>query len=269
MSQLAEHERHAPHHDARRTDSAGNPWAGRAFDANSFAGDAGEAPERLLDALRRFRQRELGQNDVLEAVREVRLLVPLVAHAGEHGVNEHGRRIDKTQELSLVTVSAPDGRLVLPVFTSTAAMSRWNPAARPIPATARRAALAASAEDTPLMVLDPTSDTEFVFRRPMLRAIAEGEPWIHPAIDVEMQRRFDRSREGVDVVLAFRLHDGDPTARLAGPQLIIELILRPGLDKEELAMILAQLQERWRTDELIAERVDSLGVRLTSAQSDA
>jgi hypothetical protein len=215
--------------------------------------------------VRRFREGSLAQADVVEAVRDVRLLVPLVARVGELGVDEHGRRFDKTQELSLVTVAAPDGRRVLPVFTSTQAMSAWNPSARPIPAASRRAALAAAGEDTPLMVLDATSDTEFVFRRPMLRAIAEDSPWMHPADDPVVLESFARSVEPETSVLSVRLVDGDSTARLAGPQLIVELALVPGLTRSELDELLETVQRRWQSDETIAERVDSLGVRLTGS----
>jgi hypothetical protein len=262
---LTEHAEGHPHHDARTTDSAGQPWAGRSFDANFFAGDSGDAPERLIEALRRFRASELEQADVLEAVREVRLLVPLVAHAGETGVDEHGRRFDKTQELSLVTVSAPDGRRVLPVFTSTEAMAAWNPAARPIPASARRAALAAAGEDTPLMVLDATSSTEFVFRRPMLRAIAEGAPWVHPQRDQRIVSDFDRSISAMPAVRTVRILDGDPDARLSGPQVVVELGLVPHLTQGQLDEVLAGLQQRWQSSEAIADGVDSLGVRLVEA----
>ena len=86
----------------------------------------------------------------------------------------HGLAVDKTQELSIVTVAAPDGRRVLPVFTSVAAMSRWDAAARPVPADGVRTAVAASADDTDLIVIDPGSETEFVLRRPAVWAIAQG-----------------------------------------------------------------------------------------------
>ena len=58
-------------------DSAGTPWEGRHFEPNHSADDDGSAPERLIEALRRFRSAELGENEVIEAVRESRFLVPL------------------------------------------------------------------------------------------------------------------------------------------------------------------------------------------------
>ena len=53
-------------------------------------------------------------------------------------------------------------------------MSRWDAAARPVPADGVRTAVAASADDTDLIVIDPGSDTEFVIRRPAVWAIAQG-----------------------------------------------------------------------------------------------
>jgi hypothetical protein len=167
--------------------------------------------------------------------------------------------------LSLVTVIAPDGRRVLPVFTSTEAMAAWNPGARPIPASARRAALAAAGEDTPLLVLDATSSTEFVFRRPMLRAIAEGTPWLHPRHDQRIISEFDRSISPFPAVRAVRLLDGDPDARLAGPQVVVELGLVPHLTQRQLDEVLAGLQSRWQASRIIADGVDSLGVKLIEA----
>ncbi|MEB0306706.1 hypothetical protein QN345_15505, partial [Cryobacterium sp. 10I1] len=41
-------------------DSAGQPWAGRAFEANDHADDDGSAPLDLLAALARYRDRESG-----------------------------------------------------------------------------------------------------------------------------------------------------------------------------------------------------------------
>jgi hypothetical protein len=256
-----------PHADGTSVpgDSAGQPWAGRHFDANHYSGDAGQAPERLIEALRRFRSSEVGQADVIDAVRDARLLVPLVAHAGETGVDEHGRLHDKTQELSLVTVTAPDGRKVQPAFTSTETMAAWNPKARPIPADARRVALAAAGEGTPLLVLDPTSETEFAFRASALRAVAEGTPWLAPGDDDVLAAAFLAGLEGETLVRRMRLEAGDPTARLVGPEVIVVLGLAPGLGQGELNALVQRAQARWQSSALIAERVDSLGVRLVPA----
>ncbi len=247
-------------------DSAGVPWEGRSFTPNPSAGDDGSADPRLLEALRRFRAAEAGAADVVDAVRSARLLIPLVAHAGEEGVDEHGRRFEKKQELAIVTVAGPDGRKVLPAFTSVAAMSEWNPSARPVPADGTRVALAAAGEHTELVVLDPTSETEFALRRPAVWAIAREIPWTPSYEDSAVAEALGRAATGEDAVVAVQAEAGDPTARLAGPELMVRLTLVPGLHREQLDALLRRLGERWATDAVVAERVDSLGIRLAAAR---
>lgn len=247
------------------TDSAGVPWAGRRFEQNASSGDDGSAPERLIEALRRFRSKELGATDVVEALRDSRLLIPLVAHLGEAGTNDHGHTIDKSQELSIITVSGPDGRNVMPVFTSVAAMGHWNPKARPIPATATRVALAAASEQTDLVVLDPTSPTEFVIRRPALWAIAQSERWTPSYLDPEVLDAFADAAAGESAVRTVALAAGDPDATLAGPELVVQLALADGLARHELDAVVARMRERWQLSEVIANRVDSMRLQLVSA----
>ncbi|KQX05719.1 MULTISPECIES: SseB family protein [unclassified Leifsonia] len=256
----------APSLPAHLADSAGQPWAGRSFEPNTSAADDGTAPPRLIEALRRFQARELGQADVVDAVRDSRLLIPLVAQLGESGLNEHGHTVDKSQELAIVTVAGPDGRNVLPVFSSVAAMAAWNPTARPVPADGVRVALAAASEDTELVVLDPTSETEFAIRRPALWAVAQGQPWA-PSFESDLvAAAFGRSIETELAVLGVRLMSGDPQSRLVGPELVVELELVDGLDRGELDTILGRLARRWAADDSIATAVDSLTVRLVASR---
>jgi hypothetical protein len=243
-------------------DSAGVPWAGRSFEHNTSSDDDGSAPERLIEALRRFRSSELGEAEVVSALRDSRLLIPLVAVLGEAGHNGDGVRIDKSQELSIVTVAGPDGRTVMPVFTSVTAMGTWNPKARPVPADAVRVALAAASESTDLVVVDPTDTTEFVLRRPALWAIAQGLSWRPSYLDEEVLSAFITSAEPEDEVVAVQLAPGDPQARLAGPELLVHLTIVSGLDRTALNALLARLQQRWAVSEIIAERVDSMRIQV-------
>jgi hypothetical protein len=217
-----------------------------------------------MEALRRFRAHEIGETDVIGVVRQSRLLIPLVAEPGATGVNDHGVTVDKSQELSIVTVAGPDGRDVLPVFTSVHAMRLWNPKARPVPVIAPRVALAAVSELTDLVVLDPTSATEFVIRRPALWALSQSRPWIPSYLDPQVLDAFMASAEPEGAILAVQLSPGDPESRLAGPELLVVLVLIDGLDRTDLAAVTGRLRDRWAESEIIAERVDSLAVQLVS-----
>jgi hypothetical protein len=245
-------------------DSAGIPFEGRAFHENPAAGDDGSADPRLIEAVRRFRAGDLGVPEVIAALGDARLLVPLVAERGDEGVGIHGQLVDKTQELALVTVSGPDGRAVLPVFSSVDTLRTWNSAARPIPVTAPRAALAAEADGLGAIVLDPGSPTEFAVRRTAFEALATGAPFDPCFTDASVRDAFLAASATEPAVAALHLASGDPGARLAGPELLVQLTLESGLDRGELDAVLARLGEAWAGSPVILDRVDSIGVRLES-----
>lgn len=250
------------HSHSHAADSAGVPWAGRSFEPNPHAGDDGSADVALAAALMARPEGGRDHTGIVDALRSARVLIPLVAEKGEEGVGAHGLVVDKTQELSIVTVAAPDGRTVMPVFSDVAAMSRWDRLARPVPADARRAALAAASEDTDLMVIDPGSDTEYVVRRPAVWAIAQGhawEPsWLSPEVATALHESIGTELAVLDVAVA----PGDPSGRLRGSELVVRLDLMPGLDQTELDAVLARLARRWAADDRIAVLADSLSVKL-------
>lgn len=252
-------------HDPRLTDSAGQPWAGRHFEPNPSPDDDGSAPPALLEAIADFRAGDADEVAVVEEFRASRLLIPLLAELGEAGVTAEGKRIDKSQELSIVTVSGPDGRTVLPVFSSVTAMGRWNRLARPVPAAGPRVALAAASEGTDLVVLDPTSESEFAIRRPALWAIARQQEWTPSFRSAEVAAEFAASVVDEPSIRGLVLTAGDPDARLRGPELRVELTLIPGLEGSQLEDLLSRLSVRWAQSELIADRVDSLEVALRSS----
>ena len=256
------------------SDSAGQSWAGRAFEPNAFAADDGSTPPAFAEAIASFRS--LAENDekrgaahaaVIDAVRGSRFLIPLVAEAGDEGVNADGLRVDKTQELAIVRVKGPDGQTVLPIFSSVSAMSAWRSDARPVPADGRRAAVSALTDDCTWMVIDPTSDTELVVRHPALRAIAAEQPWVPVHVD-------DAVREAVVVAITsdarisdFALATADPDARGSGHDLIIRLDLEPGLSPDALSQLLTDFSTRLSASELISERVDNLLVQVLPSQN--
>ena len=219
---------------------------------------------RLLAALLAFREGTGGQVEIVEAYRSARLLIPLVAEKGDEGIGAHGLAVDKTQELSIVTVAAPDGRRVLPgLHVGRRRWGRWDAAARPVPADGVRTAVAAADDDTDLIVIDPGSETEFVLRRPAVWAIAQGIPWepsfTSPEVFAGLQESIARQSSPCSISPS---RPGDPSGRLRGPELIVRLELMPGLDKAELDTVLARLAKRWAADDRIAVLVDSLTVKL-------
>lgn len=262
-------------------DSAGFPWQGRSFDhhGTAFADDDGRTPDALIRAVGEIRAAARAAQGAAEptalhrladahtaaiaALSQCRLLIPLLAEAGELGVTPEGRTVEKTQELSIVTVAGPDGRRVMPAFSSVETMRAWNPEARPIPVPAPQAALAAAQEQTDLIIIDPgTSEREFGVRRTQLEAMALGRRVLPAWADPEVRAAFLASIEGESMMLHVELVPGDPEARLLAPETEVILSVAPGLDREALQRVLAALQQRWTASETIAERVDSLRVVL-------
>jgi hypothetical protein len=259
----------APRDPHAGADSAGVPWEGRSFQPNPHAGDDGSADPALLAALTPLPDGPRDAVAVVEAYRSARVLIPLVAEKGtgegEDGapvIGAHGLEVDKTQELSIVTVAAPDGRRVLPVFSSVGAMGRWDAAARPIPVEGVRTALAAVDDDSDLIVIDPGSETEFVLRRPAVWAIAQNQAWEPSHTSAEVFAGLTESIGGELAVLDVEVAAGDPDGRLRGPELIVVLRLVDGLDQAQLDAVLQRLARRWAADPRIAVLVDSLTVKL-------
>ena len=251
----------------RFADSAGVPWEGRSFDANPFADDDGSANPALIEALAEFRANPTDPREVFKAFAASRLLIPLLADLGESGEGAHGQTVDKSADLSIVTVQTPDGQTGLPVFSSVAAMAVWNKTARPVPADAVRVALAAASEGNNRIILDPGSETEFVFRRPAIKAMATQQDWVPSFLNETVGRAFAAPLdESEPNVLAVYLEAGDPLSRLDGAELQISLKLVAGLSQDEVQALVSRLAETWSQSEVIAESVDSMQLRLLAAE---
>jgi hypothetical protein len=250
----------------RFADSAGVPWEGRSFESNPFSNDDGSANPALISALAEFRANPGDPRLVFVAFAASRLLIPLLADLGESGEGAHGQTVDKSADLSIVTVQTPDGQTGLPVFSSVEAMSRWNRNARPVPTDAIRVALAAASEGNTRIVLDPGSETEFVFRRPAIKAMAMQQQWVPSFLNQEVGQAFAATIDEIEPsVLAIYLEAGDPLCRLQGAELQISLKVIAGLNPDEVQTLVSRLAEAWSQSELIAESVDSMQLRLLAA----
>ncbi len=256
-------------------DSAGQPFAGRSFEVHPFAGDTGDRDPVLDRALQDFSQAvatlppaaaDVAFGKIVDSLAKARLLIPLIAEAGDLGLTEQGLVVEKTQELSVVHVEGPDGRAVAPVFSSVSAMSVWKKDARPVPVEASRAALAAVAEGLGLMVLDPGSAHSVVLRRSALQAVATGEahrePVDDPAVQVELAHALEPHR---DVVVSHEFRSGDTARKLEGPEIMVWLALAPGLSPNQFTALVEDISATWQGNPLLQARVDGLGIKVIPA----
>lgn len=240
-------------------DSAGVPWEGREFQENPFADDDGLARIELIDAIKEFQQSGDPEKVFAEFTKS-RLLIPLLADLGESSVGAHGQTVDKSADLSIVTVETPDKKTALPVFSSVETMLRWNPKARPVPSDAIRVALAAASEGTTRIVLDPGSESEFAFRRAAIAAIAQQKSWRAPYLDEKVKAEFAAGIADEEMAVRIDFKTGDPHSRLAGSEMIITIGVKPGLPSSELETILYRIMQKWSASEIIASCVDSMSL---------
>ena len=247
---------------SRFSDSAGVPWEGRQLEENRFAGDDGSAPKEFLNAIAAFRVGVKGQAEVVNALRSSRLLIPLLAKLGDSEIGANGLKVDKSAELSIVTVKAPDDQEALVAFSSVAAMSRWNPTARPVPTDAIRVCLAAASQLSTRVVIDPGSETQFVIRRPAIARIAQSLDWQPAELNPIVRKVVEESVSGEQVVSEFELRSADPEARLAGAELEVAIRLLIGSSPQEVRELLERVSKRWTESEEFAQAVDSVSIKL-------
>ena len=253
----------------RLADSAGVPWDGRHFEANPWANDDGSVDPKLSTAFVAFRQalaagEPASQESVIDALRDARLLVPLIAALGEAGEGAHGQTVDKSADLSIVSVKTPDGQVGLPVFSCVQTMTSWNKMARPVPIEATRVALAAASENNTRIVLDPGSATEFVIRRPAIEAIAKQANWNHPSNDEVVKAQIAQAIDAEPLIENFAIQNGDPASRLENAEVLVYLKLGANLAQDQVAGLVERITKTWAASQAIAERVDSLAIKLVA-----
>lgn len=175
---------------AYRTVPAGeNAGVERQIPDPGFAGDIGVADEALAAALSAFAAGG-PSSDVLMALQDARLLVPVVAVLGEVEVDEQGLAHDKTSDMAAVLMQGADGRTALLSFTGTAALESWDPRARPVPVPAHLAATSAVQDGAAALLVDVAGPVRYVVEGDDFVALAAGwrlvrageqTAWIRPA----------------------------------------------------------------------------------------
>ena len=234
-------------------DSAGTPWARRTLTPSPFAGDDGRVDAGLAAAL----GAGADPAPVLAALLTARVFVPVVAVAGE--VDE-ASGVDEGADMALPALRSPDGRSALPLFTTVEALGRWDPAARPVPVDARRAALSAVEEGHQLLVLDAAGPVTVVLPRPAVWALAQGQAWTPSPHDPQVLAAVAQAAGSVPGVVAAA---GEPGRRA---ELRVALTVAPGLDAEGLRALTSAVSAALAASEVVAERVDALELVVTAAR---
>ena len=240
-------------------DSAGVPWEGRQFEENSWAGDDGSAPADLLGALTAV---PLDKKRLFDVLAHSRLLIPLVAELGESGTGAHGQVVDKSADLAIVAVSAPDGKTAIPAFSSVSEMTKWHPGARPVPVSAAKVALAAASESHERVVIDPAGSA-IAIRRPALAALAQGLDWTPPHLSARVKELVSLAALSQPMITSVDLFDADPTGRLEKAELLIQLGLKSGIRPEQLKDLLEGFNQELQTQEFLS-LVDSIAMKLVA-----
>jgi hypothetical protein len=240
------------------SDSGGVPWSGRELTGTGFEGDMGGADPDLLAALANP-QDEMA---LMKALTRARLLVPIVALPPDpHDSTHDGPTHDGSTDMAVVTLTAPDGQRVFPVFSSVAALSAWDATARPSPVTSARAAQGAVSERCDMMLLDCGSEHEQVLRASMVWALAQQREWLPAHTDPFVAATFERATADEDDVLECVL-ETDP----AEPSILrVALGLRGGLDAEQVQALATRIGERIATDGEARARIDGIAFTIGHA----
>lgn len=253
-------------------DTGGTPWAGRHLTSTGFDGDTGGADPELLAVLSE-RSAPTTADDpaapadpeassdlevrLVELVATARLLVPVVAVAGET-VEVDGLVSDATSDMAAVTLVAPDGHRALPAFTSLQSLADWDAAARPVPVSAQRAAQAAVQEGCHEIVLDLGAPHTAVLRGSMVWALAMDREWLPPQRDPQVRTGVEAAVAEEPAVLGVDLAGGPQGA------LRIDLRLRPGLAPAELQQLAQRVGERIAVDGEVRARIDALAFSVSA-----
>ncbi len=122
--------------------------------------DHGAADPHVVEALK-----SADSSLVVNAIRNSRLLVALAKASAIESLSDENLD-EKTSNMSIVCLTASDGRVGLLAFTSIDAMKLWNPEARPIPISGKDVSVAALEESVSALILDPAGPIPFTITLP-------------------------------------------------------------------------------------------------------
>ena len=151
-----------------------DPTGGRSIPDPGFAGDDGSADPAVSRVLAAWSAGAATRADVIATLQRARLLVPVVAVLGEVEYDAAGLAHDKTSDKATVLLQGADGRMALLAFTGSAALTAWDPEARPVPTATPLAAQAALQDGAEALLVDLAGPVRFVIEGEDLRGLAQG-----------------------------------------------------------------------------------------------
>lgn len=243
-----------------RGDSHGVPWAGRRLDPAPYDGDDGSPDPAAVQALQALAgaapaDRAAAEERLVTVLAGGRVLTPLLAAPADDG--------DSGASMATALLRGPDGTLALPAFTGLAALTAWDPGARPVPTAMAEAARSALDEGCAAMPIDLASEHAAVLRASQLWALALGERWRPAHEDPVVRLAVAEAAQGIDGLLRIRAEDGS----LHAPgTLRLVLVLRPGLAPAVVDAAVALVGERLAGEPDVRRRIDDVAVVLHRAQ---
>nr|WP_221463041.1 SseB family protein [Streptomyces olivoverticillatus] len=200
----------------------------------------------MAQALAAWARDPAAESGVLAALPKARLLVPVVAVLGEVETGSDGLKREKTSDMAVPTLQAPDGRRALPAFTSLETLARWRADARPVAVPLHQVLQAAAHEKADTIVLDLAGPVTYPLTGPALLALAEGRASAHPLTDpavAEALRAVLATEPGVHRAHLVAAADADGTLALA---------LAPGAAAPE---VVRRVAEGLAADEVLRARL--------------
>ncbi|MFI1970989.1 hypothetical protein BLA24_29845 [Streptomyces cinnamoneus] len=227
-----------------------------------FSDDDGSADAALTEALAAWgadRTDPEAERRVLAALTGARLLVPVVAVLGEVETGEDGLKREKTSDMAVPTLQAPDGRRALPAFTSTGTLARWRADARPVAVPLHQALQAAAHEKADTIVLDLAGPVTYPLTGAALLALAEGRDSADPLADPAVTGALRAVLEDEPAVLRAHL---TPSREADGT---LALTLAPGAPAPD---VVRRVAEGLAGDEVLRARlVKGLDLALLPAEA--
>lgn len=227
---------------------------------------------------------------VAGALLSERVLLPVVLHPE---LSELDLRWEEPEpgEIGLLCWQIKPGVVVVPAFSSVAAMHQVFAQARPVPVSAKYVALAALRLAAGNILLDAGAGQGFscatqakgggkeavggavdgatgqvgatigtgaaLLTRMVTQNLAVHQAWLPPWKDTELHAHISRYAADLPGLVSLSLRPGQVGAG-AQVHLVVDILLQPDTPRPVLARALTELSEQLRTDQLISARADHL-----------